>query len=219
MDRGVAVGVGGVMPLKSIGRCLMPFDRTAPIAPAEHRTLPTPYGVASGTLLSTARLSGYAPCSWRLCFIRTLTATPLSACFSNPRAQTMMWNHRLCLSGIEQTYCHCKVFAPKEVICRYGIYLSPSVNDGKGKSNMFTSVFTGADTKLQFIAVKSTKEALLARNWKRAEQGYSFSFWLKNLQTSLPAVVQLVFFHQRANSPFCTPYAMMSTSKQNFDSR
>jgi len=32
-------------------------------------------------------------------------------------------------------------------------------------------------------AVISTQEALLARIYKRAEQGYSFAFWLKNLQT------------------------------------
>lgn len=33
-------------------------------------------------------------------------------------------------------------------------------------------------------AVISTQEALLARIYKRAEQGYSFAFWLKNLQTT-----------------------------------
>jgi hypothetical protein len=32
-------------------------------------------------------------------------------------------------------------------------------------------------------AVISTQEVLLARIYKRAEQGYSFAFWLKNLQT------------------------------------
>lgn len=32
-------------------------------------------------------------------------------------------------------------------------------------------------------AVISPQEALLARIKKRAEQGYSFAFWLKNLQT------------------------------------
>ena len=42
---------------------------------------------------------------------------------------------------------------------------------------MLMSVFTGAESTLQFIAVPSTKEALLARNWKRAEQGYSPVGW------------------------------------------
>ncbi len=28
-ERNVAVGVGGVMPSKSIGRCLMPFDQVS----------------------------------------------------------------------------------------------------------------------------------------------------------------------------------------------
>ena len=32
-------------------------------------------------------------------------------------------------------------------------------------------------------AILSTQEALLARIQERAEQGYSFAFWLKNLQT------------------------------------
>lgn len=32
-------------------------------------------------------------------------------------------------------------------------------------------------------AILSTQEALLARIMKRAEQGYSFAFWMKNLQT------------------------------------
>ena len=32
-------------------------------------------------------------------------------------------------------------------------------------------------------AILSTQEALLARIQKRTEQGYSFAFWLKNLQT------------------------------------
>lgn len=40
----MAVGVGGVMPSKSIGRSLIPFDRTAPMATAEHRVSPTPCG-------------------------------------------------------------------------------------------------------------------------------------------------------------------------------
>ena len=29
--------ISGVMPSKGIGRCLKPYDRIAPIAPAEHR--------------------------------------------------------------------------------------------------------------------------------------------------------------------------------------
>lgn len=32
-------------------------------------------------------------------------------------------------------------------------------------------------------AIRSTQEALLARIHERAEQGYSFAFWLKNLHT------------------------------------
>ena len=32
-------------------------------------------------------------------------------------------------------------------------------------------------------AILSTQEALLARIYKRAEQSYSFAFWLKNLHT------------------------------------
>lgn len=32
-------------------------------------------------------------------------------------------------------------------------------------------------------AILSTQEALLARIQERAEQGYSFAFWLKNLHT------------------------------------
>jgi len=63
-------------------------------------------------------------------------------------------------------------------------------------------------------AVISTQEVLLARNYKRAEQGYSFAFWLKNLQTC-----GSYFVSQRTNSPSLPPHAAVSTSKQNFDSR
>ena len=69
---------------------------------------------------------------------------------------------------------------------------------------------------------------MLARIYKRAEQGYSFAFWLKNLQTQNGICLRklrrilhfaLVFFRQRANSPSLPPHAAVSTSKQNFDSR
>ena len=78
---------------------------------------------------------------------------------------------------------------------------------------MLMSVFTGADSTLQFIAVPSTKEALLARNLKCAEQGSSFTFRLKNLQTSRWSAR---IFQPKANSPFLPPHAILSTSKQGF---
>lgn len=66
-------------------------------------------------------------------------------------------------------------------------------------------------------AVISTQEVLLARNYKRAEQGYSFAF-LAEKSPDLP-FGRLVFFRQRANSPSLSPHGGLSTSKQNFDSR
>lgn len=62
-EKDLAVSVGGVMPSKSKGRCLMPFDRTAPMAPTKHWVSPASSGEALETLLSITRLSGYTPCS------------------------------------------------------------------------------------------------------------------------------------------------------------
>ena len=125
------------------------------------------------------------------------TAPSLAAYSCSPRAETVISSlrslsayHRLAFPGL------------------YSSILSVA--------NMLMSVFTGVDSSLQFIAVPSTKEALLARNWKRAEQGYSFAFQLKNLQTSRWSAR---IFQPKANSPFLPPHARLSTSKQNFDSR
>ncbi len=49
-------------------------------------------------------------------------------------------------------------------------------------ANMLSFFFTVTESWLHLCEL-STQEALLARIQKRAELGYSFAFWLKNLQT------------------------------------
>ena len=76
------------------------------------------------------------------------TAPSLAAYSCSPRAETVISSlrslsayHRLAFPGL------------------YGYILSVF-----SVANMLMSVFTGAESTLQFIAVPSTKEALLARN-------------------------------------------------------
>ena len=76
------------------------------------------------------------------------TATSLAAYSCSPRAETV-------ISSLRSLSAYHRLAFP-------GLY--SSILSVFSVANILMSVFTGADSTLQFIAVPSTKEALLARN-------------------------------------------------------